>query len=361
MGMRISSRFQVPWTPYSLAFSCGGERLAVGGGSFYGRGGVLLVDRASGRDVCFDCASLPEAPTISGVCFSGDDLYLVASSWTSSHHLGPTLLFQVFEERIELQEKYVQPYTDPIGDPCPTSVLLYGQCVITRSNAAIAEDVISYWEPRQLEGSRLGGWSQHRASGRMIVVRDEVMTGGGGSRNLVEWRADMGKRESGKSVDGLLAVPIGDTESPGRTIPVRSCRRVTAIGLCAIEDEFITGGLNGELDRWAWDQDWKQTRIQGSTKCKRRQLPGSAWATYKPSSVVGISTLSCGKKWMSLSAGGELRLWESDRLISIWEIPELGSPRCISAHPTKQEVAVGIKKLGEPNPEAMVVCIEVGA
>lgn len=144
-----------------------------------------------------------------------------------------------------------------------------------------------------------------------------------------------------------------------RPISVNSCRRVTAIGARSSGDEFLTGGLKGEVDLWSWDGDWKQKRLQRATRCKRRQLSDSAWATYKPASIVGLCSLYDGNRWVSVTAGGELRLWDGENLVRTWEIPELGSPRAIAAHPGKPEIAIGVKKEGEPRPEAVVLLVEV--
>src|SRR4051812_24633453 len=99
--MRVVRTITTPWAPYSVMFSRDGTRLAVGGGSWYGEGAILLVDLLSQESRPSPCAG-PPAPgrplgpfTVSGVCFSPDDRHLAASTWASGQHAGPSLLFEV--------------------------------------------------------------------------------------------------------------------------------------------------------------------------------------------------------------------------------------------------------------------------
>src|SRR5678815_5811646 len=68
-----------PWTVYAATFSPDGRRLAIGGGSWYGRGGIIIVELATGRSQQLRCADLPDArslgATVSGLCFSACLLY----------------------------------------------------------------------------------------------------------------------------------------------------------------------------------------------------------------------------------------------------------------------------------------------
>ena len=77
-----------PWTPYALAFSRDGGRLAIGGGAYNGSGGILLVDHASGRSRSFSHEDLPQlgGGSVSSLCFSADESHLVASVCGSGQH-----------------------------------------------------------------------------------------------------------------------------------------------------------------------------------------------------------------------------------------------------------------------------------
>ena len=44
--MRVVRTLRTPWAPYSVMFSRDGTRLAVGGGSWYGNGVILLLTSA---------------------------------------------------------------------------------------------------------------------------------------------------------------------------------------------------------------------------------------------------------------------------------------------------------------------------
>jgi hypothetical protein len=58
-----------------------GGRFAIGGGAYEGRGGILLVDHASGRSRLFLHEALPQlgGGGLSVLCFSADAKHLVAS------------------------------------------------------------------------------------------------------------------------------------------------------------------------------------------------------------------------------------------------------------------------------------------
>ncbi|MCY0991835.1 hypothetical protein OV203_32150 [Nannocystis sp. ILAH1] len=70
-----------------------GERIAVGGGAWYGGGGILLARLSSDEVALHPVQESGRRFTVSGVCFSGDDRHLAASTWSASHHHGPTYLF----------------------------------------------------------------------------------------------------------------------------------------------------------------------------------------------------------------------------------------------------------------------------
>jgi len=77
--LRVLRTLPTPWAPYPVLFSRDGTRLPVGGGSWYGAGGLLRADFASGDTQVQPGTDLP-APgrrlgpfTVSGVCFAPDD------------------------------------------------------------------------------------------------------------------------------------------------------------------------------------------------------------------------------------------------------------------------------------------------
>src|SRR5262249_9658620 len=88
-------------------------------------------------------------------------------------------------------------------------------------------------------------------------------------------------------------------------------------------------------------------------------LTDLTWSTYNANSVVGICSLADGDRWASVSAGGEVCLWDGPTLSRSWQLPEPGSPRSLAAHPDRPLLAVGIKKAGWPRPESAAVLAEV--
>jgi hypothetical protein len=348
-------------------FSRDGTRLAVGGGSWYGEGGILMADLSSGETQVHPCADLP-APgrrlgpfTVSGVCFSPDDRHLAASTWSSRQHAGPTLLFEVAGLGLAHRETFLPSSPGNLNDPTPTGVLLAGNYLITRNYRGGVGEVITVRFPaRTLDLDRR--WApRHLTSSRMIVARGNVLTGCGGLIPWQELEADPGWREAGKAADGLVAVPLQAEPRRPEVIPAQGCRRVTAIGARPSEDHFVTGGQDGEVDEWSWDGRWVQHRLRQATENKAVVPfdPRLAWVTYNLNSIVGICSLADGDRWASVSAGGQVCLWDGSTFVRPWQVPEPGSPRSLAAHPDRPWLTVGVKKGGFGRPESAVILAEV--
>jgi len=171
--------------------------------------------------------------------------------------------------------------------PSPTGVLLSGNYTITRNPDAHApEKLLAVCEsPREL-GIQAGDIAQHLTNRNFVVLGSHGITAGRGlaiSSGTYEdqWRTIIEFRESGKAVDeGLVSVALhGESRSP-QLIPVQACRQVTAIAATPNGNGFVTGGLEGELDRWSWEGGWRQERLR-------------QW-TWDSSSVIAICYLSPG-------------------------------------------------------------------
>ena len=52
-------QIDTPWSPYAVTFSRDGSRLAVGGGSWYGHGGIMLLDLERDRSGWLDWKEVP--------------------------------------------------------------------------------------------------------------------------------------------------------------------------------------------------------------------------------------------------------------------------------------------------------------
>ncbi|MCG8565597.1 MAG: hypothetical protein MI747_11010, partial [Desulfobacterales bacterium] len=80
--MNVIQTLPTPWTPYSVTYSQDGRLLAVGGGTWYGDGGILLVstDDFEVSDNRFaqmpGCSTGFGPPTASGITFSADGRHL---------------------------------------------------------------------------------------------------------------------------------------------------------------------------------------------------------------------------------------------------------------------------------------------
>ncbi|MBI4859243.1 MAG: hypothetical protein HY815_03080 [Candidatus Riflebacteria bacterium] len=298
------------------------------------------------------------APTVSGVCVDSTGRLVAASTWTSRHHYGPTLLFRLEGTSLEHCATLVHQWLDPIGDPCPTGVVLFRQRIVVRCNTSTLADSFAVLEPPASVLAQTEPLPPHLTSGRVAIVKGTILTGGGGSLALGGWRADMGAYEAGKACAGLAALDWGSDPSVTRAIPVPSCRRVTAI--CPDPDGrgFTTGGLNGEVDRWTWDGSWVPHRLREPCTRSRPELPGLTWATYTATSIVGACHLGDSGHWLTVDAGGEVQLWGGQECRLAWQLPHPGTPRSIAAHPKEPWFAVAIKA-GFMGEESAIVLAKV--
>lgn len=100
--MRTVWSLETPWAPYSVMFSNDGTRLAIGGGTWYGEGGVVIAELETGAFRCTAAgdllATIPDqqsAPSIAGVYFSADDRHLAVATRGSGQSHRPSHLLAV--------------------------------------------------------------------------------------------------------------------------------------------------------------------------------------------------------------------------------------------------------------------------
>lgn len=129
--MEVIRTILTPWAPYSVMFSHDGSRLAIGGGSWYGDGGIMLaylsddaVERISSTQSNEVVHRPSGVPTVSGVYFSSDDSHLAASTWASGHRYSPAFLFRVSGLQLFHQETFERGRKKTRRGSCPTGVLL---------------------------------------------------------------------------------------------------------------------------------------------------------------------------------------------------------------------------------------------
>ena len=380
--MRVLRRISTPWPAYSVTFTRDGSRLAVGGGTWYGSGGLLLTNLASSdirvwptSELLYDSDAAQEwSPTVSGVFFSDGDRYLAASMWSARQSYAPSVLLEATGLHARLRWRFVHHF-GPGRSPCPTGIVGHRNFIITRNHhiggdrivqivvpdaVDDPDDVISVDEIPAAFHVRTDERSRHHTHSRLIVTRGCVITETGGSRGT--YVPNSGGGYTRRIVpEGLLVRPLSG--APDAVIPIAGCGRVTAISELEEDRLFVTGGRNGELDRWHWDGAWRQQRLQDAQAPRRihwPSLPRPSWVTYRPASIVGVARLADSPRWASVTAGGEIVLWRHDRPELVWQLPVPGSPRALAAHPQENWLAVGLKCGGFDAPESVVLLIEAG-
>jgi len=368
--MRIIRTIPTPWHSYAVTFSRDGTRLAIGGGSWYGHGGTLLIRLEDAHQEMLSWDTLPgissdditntwtaqsKVPTVSGLCFSDDDRFLAASMWLSCQHYRPSALFYIDGLTLEYRAQYEREFDAGI-DPCPTGVLLHSPYLITRNHGGDppGDDVLTLDPlPRDVcAGTRL----QHLTHYRIIVVRDTAITEAGGSRGVSRRQPD-GSYAPVKAPEGLALKYLLNPDAPLRIVEVEDCARITAIGALPGNQGFATGGSRGELDLWAWNGKWQQTRVKPPSPKRDPRLSDHIF--YHEESISGVVSAT-NSELIAVTTGGKLIRWSSGGIEDEWELPEPGSPRSLAAHPQEPWVAVGIKQgdFGDPNAVVVIVDLE---
>jgi hypothetical protein len=341
--VRIADRYDVPWTAYTVTFSGDGERLAIGGGTFYGAGGIAIVELASHALHAIPLATLePDGGTFggtaSGLQWTRDDRHLFASTWGSRYNPAPALALRVRDGALEVAGKL------PIrGSAAPTGIVTTGNTAYLRMRGS-HRDVLATgsWKDLELDPEPP---VQHLTGNRLVLARERVVTGD----HLIS--LDRGDPLRA----GLLVRQLGDSVTTH--VVASDLAHITAIGVTA-DGNLITGTEIGELDLWTWGPHGPVVSRRLGVIPLPIVVPDASWITYRPSSVVAICCLADGSI-AAVTAGGMLAISRTNERLVVWPIPAPGSPRSIAAHPDRAVVAVGFKRGGFVAPESPVAMIEI--
>ncbi|HSS00833.1 MAG TPA: hypothetical protein VLM79_27435 [Kofleriaceae bacterium] len=346
-----------PWTPYALVFSRDGGRLAIGGGAYNGRGGVMLVDHASGHSRVFSHEDLPQlgGGAVSGLCFSADARHLVASSWGPRQRGGRVVVFEV--DGLELRPVHAIEL-DYSGNArfvaLASGVALHqGMALVRNHRGAVSDLVLKVALPDVVHR----GAVQPSGSQRLLVIGDRVVTGNHGELEVIDDpHLLLGLRQYGEG--RIVVASIDDPGSP-EVVDVEGNSSITALARAG--DRLITGGRRGELDAWSLDRRWQRQRIRDAT---RREPPSvrdlGLTSTYLVDSIVDVCAIPHGGA-ASVSIGGELCLLDAATAFASHAAPGPGSPRSLAAHPDGGALAVGVKQRGIHAPRSIVAIVDLRA
>jgi hypothetical protein len=374
-------QIETPWSPYAVTFSRDGIRLANGGGSWYGHGGIMVRDSDRERTSWLDWMNVPAVaahvrrsdlthttsptaiPAVSCLCFSDDDRFLAASMWSSRWRYAPTMLFELDEAAFRPRGTFEHQgrATMTVGgqtfsvreDATPTGVLLHRGHLITRQHCTrleVANALVVDQLPATLDVPS-ANHLQHLTHHRLVVVRDTAVTEAGGS--YASARQPDGTYAP-KPSKGLALRDLRIPDSPMTIVPVRDCARVTAIAALPGNDTFVTGGSHGQIDRWSWEGQWRQHRLRPAVTSK------ASPAAHGAEQIEAIVTLFDSDTLVAVSAGGELLVLRSNGQLESTSIPVPGSPRSLAAHPSQPRIAVGSKQGDCGKPKSTVALFDVG-
>ena len=244
-------QIDTPWSPYAAAFSRDGTRLAVGGGAWYGQGGIMLLDLEGDHTGWLDWVDVLEVapksmsrhvaltgvpasgPTVSGLCFSDDDRFLAASMWSASQRYAPTMLLEIEGLGVRPRQTFECSVTATIAvdgrtfsyreHATPTGVLLNDGHLITRRHNSRPEGrhvLVVDPLPATLDvssGSRLQFLTHHR----LVVVHNTAITEAGGSRGTHMLQPD-GTTAYTPATEGLALLDLQMPDAPLTILPVQA-------------------------------------------------------------------------------------------------------------------------------------------
>lgn len=342
--MRVIERIPVAWSPYAVTFSHDGTRLAIGGGGWYGAGGITLIDlrtreradhpmgrierswRSSDRRITDQTTQR----SVSGLAFTSDDSCVMVSTWTSGIRRGAAILFEV--DRLQLEQLSAQVFREPL-----TGIHIH------RAGA-----VIRLWNERAEQSLNTLSWRMHATepprseltNQRVAVMRGHAITGNHGTHA----GAAAPPLDAGLIVRPLASSSISVVDAP--------TAKVTA--LAARGDTLITGSAHGELAQWRWEKGPVFERALGQIATTRDDAT-ALWAHYQYTAVTGICALSDGRG-IAVTAGNTLATWDPTLENVPLGVP--GTARCIAASPDRTLIAVGIK-CNREREDSSVLLIEV--
>lgn len=350
--MRVIERIPVAWTPYAVTFSHDGTRLAIGGGGWYGLGGITMIDLRSNERVDLAAGTLDReafegtqlAPpvaaiantefqggTISSLAFTSDDRHLFAGVWLSGHRGGRALALEVDGLQLRSIARHIAPHHHAI-----TGLSIHRRRAVLRQ-----------WRAPTSETIRIADWTAHEdidpsparselTSQRIVVSNAHMLTGDHGVQRTTQHEPS-----------GLIIGSFG----AGGTPAVHTKHVVTAIGTTG--PLVITGNELGELEARRWDDRLVLDHVIGTIPSSE---PGPR-SHYKPAAVSGICALADGRG-AAVTGGRTLATW-ANRELACWPIDGIGSPRSLAASPDRSLVAIGLKDVRDARPESSVVLVDL--
>jgi hypothetical protein len=348
--VRVIERLPVAWSPYAVTFSHDGTRLAIGGGTWYGLGGITLIDlrtreRADHPIGALDpslletAASLRRAATapqrsVSGLAFTSDDRHLLASTWTSGVRRGAAIAFEI--DHLELRQVAAYVSREPL-----TGIHAHrsGAVIrIWRTEAHETLGTLQWGAELQLAGAGRPELTSHR----IALARGNAFTG------------DHGAQAGSARLDpSVIARPLDRAKVAVHRADHDST--VSAIGTQG--DALIVGHASGRLAAWSW-QDSRPVLDHVLGDIPTVENDAALWAIYQRTSVVGLCSLADGRG-AAITAGGMLATWAPGKPIDTWPLPVLGTPRAIAASPDRALLAVGVKSNRGPTSDSSVAIIEL--
>jgi hypothetical protein len=285
-------------------------QLAIGGGTWYGEGGLAIMNEDATR------IEVPAegACTISNVAWTSD--HVLASAWGRMQRDGRA---QLYTSKLA----FVRELVSPSNDGPATGLVIDGDRFVVRHHRDEAPRMFAQYPlPPELRG----GDRKALTNQRIVVAGDRYVTG------------DHGRRSNQKAQVSRFVIADRTTMAT-QVVEVPRLDVITAI--TALPDGTIyAGGIGGAIVRTVWrDLEWHHQVLRDKTEAPIG--PGHRhvnWSTYAPDSIVAMCTLPDGRV-VHATASGYVSILDGES----FQIPIAGTIRALAAHPDGHAIAVGVK------------------
>ncbi|ABE54864.1 hypothetical protein Sden_1580 [Shewanella denitrificans OS217] len=347
---------------FCLAFSPDGHTLAAGTGSYYGAGNLLLypfntsLDPQAVSPFISEPHSIPltqqgihpnnpqmrkrqQSLSATALHFTPDAKHLWVATSGVSRNKGPLLHFELSEDNLALP---IRVNLINMHHHYPDGFVHYdNQLFICGHNLTGAADEYIY--QIDIDSNR----TSPSSSNRLLLMNRQFITPSKKQRGFgLDFTSDLSfcpnqpLTEHIVRVEGLGSLTV-ISHKLMHSVPVE--HPILCLAQDANNPRFITGNAAGQLHHWWFNGQWQHQSIEADRLCAIAAELTLEDPSLGCGSVIAIQMLPEHQGWLSLHANGVVIYWHDYQVLCYQRVSHTGSPRCLSLHPNKPLLAIGLK------------------
>ncbi|MBU2223350.1 MAG: hypothetical protein KKB00_04870 [Gammaproteobacteria bacterium] len=356
---------------FCVAFSPDGHQLAAGTGSYYGLGELLLypfntIENAPNRvgepkhvqltrqrphHKNPDILARPEGLSATALCFTPDNQQLWVATSASYREQGPLFCFELSSDSLHLpvpinMSSMRCPYPDGFvhfGNQlficCHSMDGYFGGYIYHFDIASVRADQSQSQKLLLIDGQLITPGKPHPTFEQDIRPEKHAFKFGLSFAPLN--RPDALLNQSDTKTGQESGLPVFRQHKPSHIIPVEQA--ILCMAQQPDSDRFITGNSAGQLHHWWFEGQWHNQLIEPEKMPELTTQLLIMSSSFTQNCVVAIQYLPNNRGWLSLHANGLLIHWLGHQIVHYEQVSHLGTPRCLTLHPTKPLLAIGLK------------------